>query len=260
MLVSPMSFQHPKSILITGASSGLGTALARRYAGPGIYLALSGRDSERLERVAKACREAGAAVQARTIDVVDKERLFVWIAEIDGQAPLDLVIANAGISAGTGGGGETGAQARRIVAVNVDGVLNTVLPALDLMRPRRRGQVAIVSSLAAFRGFPGAPAYCASKAAVRVWGEALRGELRGQGIGVSVICPGYVETPMTTVNKFPMPMLMSAEKAAGIIARGLAHGRGRIAFPWPMYALVRLIAALPLGVSDPLLSRLPKKG
>jgi len=255
-----MAFENPKSILITGASSGLGAALARGYAGPGIALALGGRDSERLEAVAKACRDAGATVVARTIDVLDKERLFVWISEIDGQSPLDLAIANAGISAGTGSGGESDAQTRRIMAVNVDGVLNTVLPAVALMRPRRHGQIAIMASLAAFRGFPGAPAYCASKAAVRVWGEALRGDLRGQGIGVSVICPGYIETPMTAVNTFSMPLLMSAERATGIIRRGLARGRGRIAFPWPMYAMVRLIAALPMALSDPLLSRLPKKG
>jgi short-subunit dehydrogenase len=259
MVVSPMTFEDPKSILITGASSGLGAALARRYAAPGVALALGGRDPERLEAVAKACRNDGATVQARAIDVLERERLFVWISEIDKHSPLDLVIANAGISAGTGGAGETDAQTRRIMAVNLDGVINTVLPAVALMRPRRRGQIAIVSSIAAFRGFPGAPAYCASKAAVRVWGEALRGHLRGQGIGVSVICPGYIDTPMTAVNKFSMPMLMSAEKAAGIVARGLARGRGRIAFPWPMYALVRLIAALPLALSDPLLSRLPEK-
>ncbi len=254
-----MALVRPKSILITGASSGLGAALARGYAGPGVELALSGRDPDRLEAVAKACRDASAAVRAQPIDVLEKEPLFDWVAEIDGRSPLDLVIANAGISAGTGGIGETDAQTRRIMAVNLDGVINTVLPAVALMRPRGQGQIAIMASLAAFRGFPGAPAYCASKAAVRVWGEALRGHLSGAGIGVSVICPGYVETPMTAVNTFPMPMLMSAEKAARIIRRGLARDRGRIAFPWPMYALVRLIAALPPALSDRLLSRLPEK-
>jgi short-subunit dehydrogenase len=116
-----------------------------------------------------------------------------------------------------------------------------------------------MSSLAAFRGFPGAPAYCASKAAVRIWGEALRGHLAGDGIAVSVICPGYVKTPLTDVNKFPMPMLMDSARAARIVRRGLARNRARIAFPWPMYALVRLVAALPPGLIDPLLRRLPEK-
>jgi len=134
-----------------------------------------------------------------------------------------------------------------------------VLPAVDCMRPRGRGQVAIMSSLAGFQGFPGAPAYCASKAAVRVWGEALRGELHGAGIGVSVICPGYVRSPMTAVNDFPMPLLMDADRAARIIRRGLARNRPRIAFPWRLYAAVRLISALPPAFTDPLLRRLPKK-
>ncbi len=252
-------FSSPTSILITGASSGIGAALAMEFAGPGVRLALTGRDEARLAEVAGACRAAGAEPRAAVLDVCERTHLSAWIAEVDRGAPLDLVIANAGISAGTGGGGETGAQARRIVATNLDGVLNTVLPAIAQMRPRGRGQIAIMSSLGAFRGFPGAPAYCASKAAVRVWGEALRGELHGAGIGVSVICPGYVRSPMTAVNDFPMPLLMDAERAARIIRRGLARNRPRIAFPWPLYAAVWLLSALPPRLTDPLLRRLPKK-
>lgn len=250
----------PRSILITGATSGLGAALARAYAAPGVRLALTGRDPARLQVTADGCRALKAAVTSEVIDVRDRAALADWIAAVDAAAPLDLVIANAGVSAGTGGGGETHEQAQRIFAVNVDGVVNTVLPAVALMRRRGRGQVAVIASLAAFRGFPGAPAYCASKAAVRVWGEALRGELHAEGIGVSVICPGYVRTPMTAVNDFPMPFLMDAERAAAIIRRGLARNKARIAFPWPMYALVRLVAGLPLAITDPLLRRLPKKG
>ena len=255
-----MSFNRPRSILITGASSGLGAGLARAYAAPGVTLALGGRDAARLAAVATACRDTGAEAETQTVDVLDRAALSDWIVAADERAPLDLVIANAGISAGTGGAGESEDQTRRIMAINVDGAIDTVLPAVARMRARQHGQVAVMASLAAFRGFPGAPAYCASKAAVRVWGEALRGHLHRDGIGVSVICPGYVETPLTAVNDFPMPMLMSAERAAGIIQRGLARNRARIAFPWPMYALVRLIAALPSTVSDRLLRRLPKKG
>ncbi|BBK31701.1 short-chain dehydrogenase [Allostella humosa] len=248
------------SILVTGASSGIGAALALAYAVPGAVLELGGRDASRLEAVAVQCRNRGATVRTAAIDVADRTTMADWIADADLSHPLALVIANAGISAGTGDGGESEAQARRIFAVNVDGVLNTVHPAIACMRPRRRGQIALMSSLAAFRGFPGAPAYCASKAAVRVLGEAMRGELRADGIGVSVICPGYVESPMTAVNRFPMPMLMSAERAAAIICRGLARDRGRIAFPWPVYAAVRLLAGLPIAWTDPLLRRLPRKG
>ena len=249
----------PQSILITGGSSGLGAALARSYAAPGISLALTGRDQARLAAVAELCRSAGASVQVSTISVTDGPSLGNWIAEIDRSAPLDLVIANAGISAGTGGDGESEAQAREIFDVNLNGVLNTVLPALEAMRSRGRGQLAIMSSLAAFRGFPGAPAYCASKAAVRIWGESLRSHVAAEGVAVSVICPGFVKTRMTAVNRFPMPLLMEADKAAEIVRRGLARNRARIAFPWPLAGLVWLIAGLPPGLSDRLLSRLPSK-
>ena len=255
----PTKFQSPTSILITGASSGIGAALARAYAAPGVALALTGRDRARLAGVAEACRAAGATLRAQSLDVLDGDPLAAWIAEADEAAPLDLVIANAGVSAGTGGGAETAAQVRRILDINLGGVVNTVMPAIAVMRPRGRGQIAIMSSLAAFRGFPGAPAYCASKAAVRVWGEALRGDLHEAGIGVSVICPGYVNSPMTAVNDFHMPLLMEAERAARIIRRGLARNQARIAFPWRLYAAVWLISALSPKLTDPLLRRLPKK-
>lgn len=254
----------PATILITGASSGIGAALARCYAAPGRQLALHGRNAARLEAVAAACISAGATVRSIALDVTCAAPLAEWIGSVFSDGPLDLVIANAGVSAGTGGGGEDADQARRIFAVNVDGTLNTALPAIQRMRgqsPRggRRGQIALMSSLAAFRGFPGAPAYCASKAAVRIWGEALRGGLQADGIAVSVICPGFVESPMTAVNDFPMPFLMPAERAARIIRRGLARDRARIAFPWPNYVAARLIAALPPAFADRFLVRLPKK-
>jgi NADP-dependent 3-hydroxy acid dehydrogenase YdfG len=178
--------QDPKSILITGGSSGIGAALALAYAAPGIRLALTGRHPGRLEEVAGRCSAAGAEVATGLVDVCARDELAAWMAGQDEARPLDLVIANAGISAGTGASGETDRQARQIFEVNFDGVVNTVLPAAALMGPRRRGQIAIMSSLAGFRGFPGAPAYCASKAGVRVWGEALRGMLSREGIGVSL--------------------------------------------------------------------------
>lgn len=251
--------RDPRSIVITGASSGIGAALAAAYAGHGIRLALTGRNAGRLAVVADTCRQAGAEVTAAPLDVTDAAALAAWLGEIDGAGPVDLVIANAGISAGTGQGREPAAQIRAIFAVNLDGVLNTVMPLLPAFQARRRGQIAIMSSLAGFRGFPGAPAYCASKAAVRVWGEALRGDLGNDGVEVSVICPGYIASPMTAVNKFHMPMLMPADRAAQIIRRGLARGRARIAFPWPVYAAAWLIGCLPPALTDPLLSLLPRK-
>lgn len=250
------SFTH---ILISGASSGIGAALALEYAAPGVILSLGGRNSYRLTMVAEEARAKGATVYTTLVDVSRQSIMGNWLREAEGRAPLDLVIANAGISAGTGKGGETIAQALEIVETNIVGVLHTILGAAQAMKGRGRGQIAIMSSLAGFRGVPGAPAYAASKAAVRVYGEALRCELAPHGVKVNVICPGFVETPMTEVNDFPMPFLMTPEKAARIIRKGLAKNKGRIAFPWRMAALVWLISTLPPGLTDWILCRLPKK-
>jgi short-subunit dehydrogenase len=246
-------------ILITGASSGLGAALAFHYARPGATLSLHGRDDARLGAVAARCRAAGAETATFLGDVREHRALEAWVAARDAARPLDLVIANAGLSAGTGGGIETDEQTWRIFDTNVGGVLATVLPALVGMRARRRGHIALMASLAGYRGMPGAPAYCASKAAVKVWGEALRGTLAADNIAVSVICPGFVATGMTEHNRFPMPFLMDADRAARIIAAGLAARKGRIAFPWPMAALAWFAAALPDALAHRLTRRLPAK-
>ena len=246
----------PSSIVITGASSGLGEALALRFAAPNIRLALSGRSGNRLQGVATACRNRGASVQADSIDVADRTAMAQWLKDMDRARPLDLVIANAGID------GSNFTETERfygIFAINVDGVFNTVLPTLELMRPRRRGQIAIVSSLAGFRGMPGAVAYGASKAAVRSFGEGLRGRYAAEGVRISVVCPGFVESRMTADNAFPMPFLWTAERAARRIERGLARNKGRIAFPWPLYAGVWLMSLLPGVVVDAIVSRLPRK-
>jgi short-subunit dehydrogenase len=253
------TMQNPQSILITGASSGIGEALAREYAAPGIRLALSGRDKERLNAVASAARAAGAEVEATLVDVTDASATGRWVSNTDDANPLDLAIANAGISGGTYGGGESVAQANAIIATNLDGMINTLSPALERMVERGRGQIAMVSSLAGYRGIPGSPAYSASKAAVRVWGDAMRGRLKPRGVTVSIICPGFVRTPMTDINQYTMPMLMDVDKAASLVHRRLARGDALIAFPWPMYLLVRLMAALPRPLGDYIYGRMPEK-
>lgn len=273
-----MDPRTPHSILITGASSGIGAALAREYAGPGITLHLGGRDRERLDAVAADARVRGADVRVHICDVTDRQGMAGWIAAAFTPDPVDLVIANAGVSGGSGGGEpriptppvETAGQAVELLHANVDGVVNTIFPAIEAMAadreaerspaaPGLRGQIAIVSSLAGFRGLPGAPVYCASKAALRSLGEGLRPRLIGRRIGVSVICPGFVKSPMTDPNPFPMPLLMSSEKAARIIRRGLARNRARIAFPRRLYALVWLISALPPAWTDRILQKMPDK-
>ena len=250
--------RDPRSILITGASSGIGAALARAYAAPGATLHLSGRDAARTAAIAEACRALGAYADGRALDIADRATTAAWVEACDNAAPVDLVIANAGVSSATSGAAE-GEVARRIIATNVDGVLNTVQPLIPRFRERRRGQVAIVSSLAAFRGYRGGAAYCASKAAVRAWGEGLRGDLAEYGVEVSVICPGFVTTRMTAGNAHPMPLLMSAERAACIIKTGLARDKARIAFPLPMYLGALLGIALPGWIIDHAQRRFPLK-
>jgi short-subunit dehydrogenase len=245
-----------RSVLITGASSGIGAALARVYAAPGRRLALSGRDAERLRAVAASCRAAGADVVAETLDVRDRDAMAGWIGELDARWTLDLVVANAGIDST---GLDEAERSYAIFSVNVGGVFNTVLPALARMRARGRGQIAIVSSLAGYHGVPGAVDYAASKAAVRVWGEGLRRRHRHEGVRVSVICPGFVESRITAGNRFRMPWLWPAERAARAIRRGLERNRGLIAFPWPLRLVAYLTTLLPSVWLDRLAELLPRK-
>ena len=250
----------PKSILITGASSGIGEALALEYAAPDVHLTLTGRDAGRLERVANACRQHGAMVHAALTPVTDQDAMKALVDEADNRAPLDLVIANAGISAGSAGDGEAEPQARAIFDVNFTGVLNTIWPAIAAMKKRQCGQVAVMSSMAGLTPMPGAPAYSASKVAVKAYAEALNGALRADGITVSAVCPGFVKSRITDKNDFPMPFFMDAPKAAKIIRRGLAKGRISVIFPRRLAALTWLISVLPPCWRVAILSRAPKKG
>lgn len=249
-------------VLITGASSGLGRALAEACARPGAVLHLSGRDAGRLAEAAATCRAKGAEVREAVLDVRDAAAMADWIG---GAGRLDLVIANAGVSAGTGGATEPPDQVRRIFAINVTGVLNTALPAIEAMARQApgpdgvRGRVAVIASLAAFVAAPGAPAYCATKAAVQRWAEALDASERRRGIRLHAVCPGYVRTPMTAQNPFPMPFLMDAGEAARRTLAGIARGRLRIAYPFPTYALARLAGALPPALRAWIFSRMPDK-
>jgi NAD(P)-dependent dehydrogenase (short-subunit alcohol dehydrogenase family) len=184
---------------------------------------------------------------------------------VRGAGRLDLVIANAGVSGGTGGATEPADQVQRIFATNVGGVLNTALPAIAAMAGQApgpeglRGRIAVVASIAAFVAAPGAPAYCASKAAVQRWAEALDGTERARGIRLHAVCPGYVRTPMTARNAFPMPFLMDAEDAARRSLSGIARGRVRVVYPLPLYFVARLVGALPVAWRNALFTRLPAK-
>ena len=247
---------EPAHVLITGASSGIGAALARAYAAPGVRLALFGRDEDRVLAVATDCRAKGALVACILVDVTDAEAMAEAVALVDDAHPIDLAIANAGVSGARLG---QGAGVARLFAINVMGVVHTVEPLIARMTRRGRGQIALMSSLASFVARPGTEGYCASKAAVRVWGEGLRARLRPQGVTVSVICPGFVDTPLTRLNRFPMPMLMQAEPAAQLIKARLAANPGRIAFPAPLYWGARIAGLFPARVQQLLTGNWPGK-
>ncbi|HKF74163.1 MAG TPA: SDR family NAD(P)-dependent oxidoreductase [Stellaceae bacterium] len=244
--------QDPRAILITGASGGIGGALARVYASPGVRLALTGRSADRLSACADDCRASGAEVRTQVLDVVDTRALASWVEAVDRDWPLDLVIANAGITGGLGAGNrsETLADVHRMMSINFGGVCNTLHPVIPSMRRRRRGQLALMSSLAALRGLPYSPAYCASKAALKAYGEALRAWLHPEGIEVTVVLPGFVDTALAGHVAGPKPLQMTAERAARIIRRRLRAGPARIAFPVLLHAGIRLLASLPADMVD----------
>jgi len=250
---------HPKNILITGASSGLGAALAVAYARSGVTLYLLGRNESRLAQTVCLCEELGATAHFKAIDVIDMVAMQQYLDAVDDENPIDLVIANAGISAGLGGGMEKAEQARNLFRINIDGVVNTVSPFIPKMIARKSGQIAIISSLAGIRGLPSSPAYSASKGWARLYGEGLRGWLARSGVRVNVVCPGFIKTPLTDVNPYRMPFLMSADKAAGIIIKGLAKNQSRIAFPKMMYVPLLMMNTVPLWISDKFFSMLPDK-
>lgn len=247
------------NILISGASSGIGRELAIAYAAPNVNLFLCARNLQKLQEVKQICQELKANVFIKSLDVQNEEESRFWIAQIEENYALDLIIANAGISAGTSTGTESSTQLKEIFATNINGVLNIINPAIERMKERGKGQIALISSLAGFRGLPSSPAYSASKAAIRVYGEGLRGNLAQFGIKVNVVCPGYIKTPMTAVNDFYMPFLMEVEKAAKIIKKGITKNKSRIAFPFGLYFVVWFAALLPPRLTDIIFARLPKK-
>ncbi|KAA0171475.1 hypothetical protein FNF28_00687 [Cafeteria roenbergensis] len=243
----------PRVVLITGASSGIGKALAIDYASPGMTLVLTGRNMERLREVSDACDAKGAAVILKAIDVTDESGMRDWIAAVDTDHPIDLVVANAGVSEATAAvQNDPAGAARTILPINVFGLLNTVVPLIEPMKARGRGQIAIVSSLAGFGPITSSAAYSASKAAVKTWGEALRTELLCFGVRVNVVCPGFVRSPMTAVNKFYMPGLINMDEAIACIREGLACDLPVIAFPSFTYFLAQMSGALPVAAREAL--------
>ena len=249
--------KNPKSILITGASSGIGEALANEYAASGIKLYISGQNKARLDHVKKTCESKGAIVYAELINVKDETAMKGWLNQC---APLDLVIANAGIGLSYSTDQDLAKHTKAIFDVNVHGVFNTVHPAISIMQPAGKGQIAIISSLAGYFGMSSAPIYSTSKVCVKAYGEALRGLYQPLGIEINVICPGFVRSRITDQNKFPMPFFMEGEKAARIIKQGLDKNKAHIAFPWQTkWSFALLIRLLPSWLLIKIFSKAPQK-
>lgn len=245
--------ENPKmNILITGASSGIGLALALRLADKHTHLILLARDEKKLSYVEHTCSSKGAQVSAHSIDVTQLQELQTLISGIDAEFPIDLIICNAGItnSIGENGEAETWDQISRVLDTNLYGVIACLNPLISRMQKRQSGQIAIISSLAAFYGMPVTPAYCASKSGVKGYGEALRGWLKHDGIKVNMVYPGFVESPLSDQFKANKPFMLSAEKAANIIIKGLEKNKASITFPFPLNFGVWFLSAIPAKFAD----------
>ena len=250
-------------ILITGASSGLGEALALALSKPGRRLVLIARDADRLVSVAASVRARGGRVEPVVADVTDGA-LIERIVMANG--PFDLVLASAGVAYGVPADGiEPALQIRHSFDVNLGGVLNTVLPAIDGMRdlPRgpdgMRGRIVVIASVAALIPYTNSPTYCASKAAIDVWTVGTAPNLQPHGIALTSVCPGFVRTPMTAPNDFPMPGIVGVEEAVHRILTGIEAAPRRIVFPFWIGAGARFVSLLPSAWREAILRRQPSK-
>lgn len=250
-----------RNLLITGAASGLGRALAEACAAPGVTLHLGDVEPDGLAETAALCTARGAHVTTAEVDVRDAPAMAAWVT---GAAPLDLVIANAGVLGKIGAPFECPDQARRIIETNVTGTINTALPAVAVFAAQPagpdgvRGRIAVISSILAFVAAPMAPAYSASKSALQAWAEAMDGNERARGIRIHAVAPGYIRTDLSAANTMPMPLIMRPARAARLTLEGIAAGRTRISFPRRVHLGIRLVGALPPDLRNALIGRVQR--
>ena len=247
-----------RRVFITGASTGIGAALARHYAGADTSVGLFARRRDLLEKLASGL-PGRTSIYAS--DISDSSAVAAAAQDFIARFGVpDLVIANAGISVGTHGDElQDIDKLHRVLAVNVTGLAATLAAFAPAMRTAGKGTLCGIASVAGFRGIPGAGAYSSSKAAAIAWLEALRNELAGSGVSVVTICPGYIDTPMTRVNKYPMPFLISADDAARRFARAIEAKRRLAVIPWQMAIASTLLRAMPGWFYDRLAARAPRK-
>lgn len=248
-------FSRPAGILITGATGGLGKALAEAYAAPGGTLILQGRQERKLADLARLCEAKGASVLVYSVDLRHTDEWLSGLSRLCDQGPIDLAIVNAGVTGSIGALGQDEARETlaAIIDVNIRAAVDTVAGVLPAMRRRGRGQIALISSLSAYYGLPITPAYCGSKAFLKAYGESLRGRLSAEGIAVNVVLPGFIESAMSQAFPGPKCFVLKADVAARIIRRGLEKNRARIGFPFPLSWGMWLLSVLPPSASQRIL-------
>jgi short-subunit dehydrogenase len=248
----------PLRVFITGASSGIGAALARHYAARGAVLGLAARRGETLEALAAGLQ---VACHLYPLDVTEAPALAVAAADFIARAGVpDIVIANAGVSVGTLTEAVEDLPAfRRVFDTNVLGMVHTFQPFVASMQQAGTGRLVGIASVAGIRGLPGAGAYSASKAAAMAYLESLRVELRGSGVKVVTLAPGYIATPMTAQNPYPMPFLMPVDRAVQSMANHIERGSRFAVMPWQMSIVAGLLKLLPRPLFDALFARAGRK-
>jgi short-subunit dehydrogenase len=245
-----------KVVLITGASSGIGRALAVELGKRGARLALTARRAEELLKVAEEVGRAGGEALALPADVRDPEAMKAAAESVRGRwGKIDVLVANAGMSTTTSGTNLNAGEAGDVISINVIGVVNSVAAVLPSMLERRAGHLVAISSLASFRGMPKSGAYSASKAAVSTFFESLRVDLSRSGVDVTVIHPGFIRTPMTANRKKKLPFLLEVDDAACRIIKAVERRARTYAFPWQLASLVRVIRHIPGRLYDRIASR-----
>ncbi len=243
---------NKKNIIITGASSGIGSAIALRLASPENRLILLARNQQKLKEVELLCSQKSAEVITHSIDVTEYQKLQELIAEIDTEHQIDLIICNAGVTncVGKKGEAETWEEITQVIDTNLNGVLASLNPLISRMQTRKKGHIAIISSLAAFYGMPITPSYCASKAALKGYGESIRGWLKHDGIKVSMVYPGFVKSALSDQFLADRPFMLTPEKAADIIVKGIEKNKASITFPFPLNFGTWFLSVMPAPISD----------
>jgi short-subunit dehydrogenase len=245
-----------KVVFITGASSGIGRALAVELGRRGAWLGLLARRGETLQEIAKEVEGAGGRALALPADVRDADAVRVAADKLRAEfGRIDVLVANAGVGVTTDARDLQAKEVADVIGINVLGAVNSVTAVLPEMLKQGSGQLVAISSLAAYRGLPKSGAYCASKAAVSAFFESLRLDLRGSGVDVTIIHPGFIKTPLTAGRHAQMPFLMELDDAIKKIIRAIESRRKSYAFPWQLATIVRAGRLMPIALYDRIATR-----